>query len=142
MTTFFEHQRSSYKRNYMRNLICLASLDGKLDEEEINLIHKIGVKRGLKVWQINELIENPGNGEMFLPESMNNRMDLVYDLMQIVHIDNEVTEYETEFMMTIIEALNLEPEIVNQLMVMFQEGVPSVEEWKEFVNLTRAIERH
>jgi uncharacterized tellurite resistance protein B-like protein len=124
MTTFFEHQRSSYKRNYMRNLICLASLDGKLDEEERTLIQKIGAKRGLKVWQVSELVESPGNCEILLPESMNNRMDLVYDLMQIVHIDNEVTEYETEFMMTIIEALHLQPEIVNQLMAMFQEGVP------------------
>ena len=141
MTTFFEHQRSSYKRNYMRNLICLASLDGKLDEEERSLIQKIGVKRGLKVWQVSELVESPGNCEMFLPESMNNRMDLVYDLMQIVHIDNEVTEYETEFMMTIIEALHLQPEIVNQLMAMFQEGVPSVEEWKEFVSFTRECEK-
>lgn len=137
MTTFFEHQRASYKRNYMRNLICLASLDGKLDEEERNLIHKIGVKRGLKVWQVSELVESTGNCEMFLPESMNNRMNLVYDLMQIVHIDNHVTDYETEFMMTIVEALNLQPEIVNQLMAMFQEGVPSAEEWKDFVSFTR-----
>lgn len=134
MTTFFEHQRASYKRNYMRNLICLASLDGKLDEEERNLIQKIGVKRGLKVWQVSELVESPGNTEMFLPESMNNRMNLVYDLMQIVHIDNEVTDHETEFMMTIIEALNLQPEIVNPLMAMFHQGVPSAEEWKEFVS--------
>jgi uncharacterized tellurite resistance protein B-like protein len=141
VTTFFEHQRASYKRNYMRNLICLATLDGKLDDAEINLIHKIGAKRGLKVWQINELIESPGNCEMFLPESMSNRMDLVYDLMQIVHIDNEVTDYETEFMMTIVEALNLQPEIVNQLMVMFHEGVPSIEEWKEFVSFTRECEK-
>jgi uncharacterized membrane protein YebE (DUF533 family) len=137
MTTFFEHQRASYKRNYMRNLICLASLDGKLDEEERNLIHKIGVKRGLKVWQVSELVESPGNCEMFLPESMNNRMNLIYDLMQIVHIDNHVTDYETEFMMTIVESLNLQPEIVNQLMAMFQEGVPSAEEWKDFVSFTR-----
>ena len=136
-TTFFEHQRSSYKRNYMRNLICLASLDGKLDDAERDLIHKIGVKRGLKVWQVSELVENPGNCEMFLPESMNNRMDL----MQIVHIDNEVTEYETEFMMTLVEALHLQPEVVNQLMAMFQEGVPSVEEWKEFVSFTRECEK-
>jgi uncharacterized tellurite resistance protein B-like protein len=141
VTTFFEHQRASYKRNYMRNLICLATVDGKLDDAEINLIHKIGAKRGLKVWQINELIESPVNGEMFLPESMSNRMDLVYDLMQIVHIDNEVTHYETEFMMTIIEALNLQPEIVSQLMTMFREGVPSIEEWKEFVSYTRECER-
>jgi hypothetical protein len=42
--------------------------------------------------------------------------------------------------MTIIEALHLQPEIVNQLMAMFQEGVPSVEEWKEFVSFTRECE--
>ena len=60
MTTFFEHQRSSYKKGYMRNLISLASTDGTLDEIERDLIHKIGKTKGLKDWQINDLLEQLG----------------------------------------------------------------------------------
>ncbi|HEY9005879.1 MAG TPA: hypothetical protein VIM75_07080 [Ohtaekwangia sp.] len=133
MTTFFEHQRTSYKRNYLRNLICLASSDGQLDDEEKSLIQKIGTKRGLKEWQINELIENPGNCDIFLPESINNRMNMLYDLMQIIYADSLVNDREIEFITSIVDAFNLHPEIVAQLMKLFQNNAPSPSEWKEFV---------
>ena len=133
MTTFFEHQRASYKRNYLRNLICMASSDGNLDDEEKVLIQKIGVKRGLKEWQVNQLIDDPGNCEIFLPESINNRMSLLYDLMQIIHVDSQVSDREVEFMVSIIGAFKLHPEIFEQLMQLFRENVPSPAEWKEFV---------
>jgi len=45
MTSFFEHQRSSFKRNYLRNLIVLASADGSLEVEEKELITRIGLRR-------------------------------------------------------------------------------------------------
>ena len=133
MTTFFEHQRTSYKRNYLRNLICLASSDGQLDDEEKSLIQKIGTKRGLKEWQINELIENPGNCDIFLPESINNRMNMLYDLMQIIYADSLVNDREIEFITSIVDAFKLHPEIVAQLMKLFQNNAPSPSEWKEFV---------
>ncbi|HEY9046865.1 MAG TPA: hypothetical protein VIN08_13270 [Ohtaekwangia sp.] len=133
MTTFFEHQRTSYKRNYLRNLICLASSDGQLDDEEKRLIQKIGQKRGLKEWQISQLIEDPGSCELFLPESVSNRMNLLYDLMQIIYADSLVNNHEIEFMVSIVEAFKLHPEIVTQLMKLFQNNAPSPSEWKEFV---------
>lgn len=134
MTTFFEHQRTSYKRNYLRNLICLASTDGTLDEEERQLILKIGIKRGLKEWQVNELFESPeACGEVFMPESISNRMNMLYDLMQIIYADSLVNEREVDFMVSIVEAFKLHPEIVDQLMQLFRNSTPSPLEWKEFV---------
>src|SRR5688572_11951671 len=134
MTTFFEHQRTSYKRNYLRNLINLASADGFLDEEEKQLIIKIGLKRGLKEWQINELIEETDTlREVFLPESMSNRMNMLYDLMQIIYADNEVTQREIDFMTSITQSFQLPGEMVDHLIRLFEHGTPSPEEWKEFV---------
>src|SRR3989337_803816 len=98
MTTFFEHQRTSFKRNYMRTLITLATLDGTLDEMEKTLIRKIGMKRGLKEWQIQQLLQETTPATTFMPESLNNRMEMLYDLMQIIHADSQVNTAEIEFM--------------------------------------------
>lgn len=135
MTTFFEHQRTSYKRNYLRNLICLASADGALSEEERALIMRIGLKRGLKVWQVNELIDaTEPCTEVFLPESMVNRMNMLYDLMQIIYADSIVNQREVDFMVRIVEAFELHPEIVDHLMLLFEANPPTAHEWKEFVD--------
>ena len=134
MTTFFEHQRSSYKKGYMRNLISLASTDGTLDEIERDLIHKIGKTKGLKDWQINDLLEQDiRDHEVFLPESLGNRMNLLFDFMQIIYADGEVTHSEVSFLKSIVADLNLRPEIVDHMVDLFQYGTPDREEWNDFV---------
>lgn len=133
MTSFFEHQRTKYKRNYIRNLIALASTDGNLDYEEKRLILTIGLRRGLKEWQINELLEDTTNHEFFVPDSVDNRMNLLYDVMQIVYADGKVTQSEINFVKNIILAIDLETEIVQDLLSLFESHTPSPAEWNDFM---------
>lgn len=134
MTPFFEHQRTSYKRNYLKNLIKLASTDGLLDTEERTLIAQIGLKRGLKECQINELLEsNSTEFEVFIPESVNNRMNMLYDLMQIIYADNNLTDQELDYMKSIVADFRLQPEIVKELIRLFSNQTPSMDEWRNFV---------
>src|SRR5688572_30555735 len=138
MTSFFEHQRTSYKRNYIRNLIVLASSDGNLDSCERALIIKIGQKRGLKTWQVEEVLNDKTEQPVFLPESLHNKMNMIYDLMQVIHADNKVTEKEIQFMVSLVEAFRLKPEIVVQLMLLFENNKPSPDEWLNFTDFVSA----
>jgi uncharacterized tellurite resistance protein B-like protein len=140
MTSFFEHQRTSFKRNYLRNLIALASSDGNLDGEERKLIQTIGQRRGLKEWQIAELVEETGKHEFFVPDTVGNRMNLLYDVMQIVYADGKVTSNEITFVSNIINALQLEPAIVQDLMDLFETRTPSSVEWNDFIEGVVEIE--
>jgi uncharacterized tellurite resistance protein B-like protein len=133
MTSFFEHQRTSFKRNYLRNLIALASSDGNLDPEERMLIQTIGQRRGLKEWQVAELLDEKARHEFFIPDTLGNRMNLLYDVMQIVYADGKVTPNEVLFVTNIINALELEPEVVQELINMFDSRTPSHTEWNDFI---------
>jgi uncharacterized tellurite resistance protein B-like protein len=140
MTSFFEHQRTSFKRNYLRNLIALASSDGSLDPEERNLIQTIGQRRGLKEWQVAELLDDKTRHEFFIPDTVGNRMNLLYDVMQIVYADGKVTANEVVFVSNIINALNLDPEVVQELMSMFDSRTPSPAEWNDFIEGVTVID--
>jgi uncharacterized tellurite resistance protein B-like protein len=135
MTSFFEHQKSSYKKNYLRNLIALASSDGNLDEDEKALIVKIGVRRGLKERQSIQLIQdfeqNPQ--PVFLPENIHNRMNMLYDLMQVIYADNFVSHSEIDFLLNIVESFGLPADIVVEMINLFDEGTPDSLRWREFV---------
>ena len=133
MTSFFEHQRTSYKRNYLRNLIALASSDGELGPEERQMILGIGQKRGLKPWQVEALLDELAAYEVFLPESIGNRMNMLYDLMQIIYADDYVDIKELEFLANIVEAFQLHPDVTVQLTMLFEKGTPTHEVWREFV---------
>jgi uncharacterized tellurite resistance protein B-like protein len=140
MTSFFEHQRTSYKRNYIRNLITLATSDGMLDPEERMLIYTIGLRRGLKEWQISELLEDTSVHTFFVPDSVGNRMNLLYDVMQIVFADGKVTPGEYNFVKNIINALNLDPDIVQELLNLFEIRTPTMLEWNDFMESVAEVD--
>ena len=117
----------------MRNLIALASTDGELDDEEKALIHVIGVRRGLKSWQVGELLEENIKHEFFIPDTVGNRMNLLYDVMQIVYADGRVSPSEIAFVTNIIHALKLEEEIVHELINLFESHTPTTAEWNDFI---------
>jgi uncharacterized tellurite resistance protein B-like protein len=138
MTSFFEHQRTSYKKNYLKTLIVLASSDGVLDGVERELIVRIGLKRGLKPWQVEEILNENGKSEVFMPESIHNRMNMLYDLMQVIYADKVVDAKEIAFMENLVDAFRLKPEIIVQLMLLFENSAPSRDEWANFTDFACA----
>lgn len=134
MSIFFEHQKSSFKRNYLKNLIALASSDGCLKDEEAALITKIGLKRGLKTWQIQQLFEEKIEHDLFLPESVANRMNMLHDIMELVYIDRSTNKDELVFIENLLTEFDLKPETMHDLMSLFQHGTPSALDWREFVD--------
>jgi len=139
MTTFFEHQKSSFKRNYLKNLIALASADGALGEDERSLITRIGLRRGLKSWQIEELFSDIKNHTTFLPESMANRMNMLYDLMELVYVDRQANANEIEYIRNLLEVFQLKQDLMDELITLFKNGPPSRMDWMDFVDNTCRI---
>lgn len=134
MTSFFEHQRSSFKRNYLRNLIVLASADGSLEAEEKALITRIGLRRGLKAWQIDELLQDDTKHEVFLPESVANRMNMLFDLMELVYANRQVNENEITYIKGILVAFQLPLTVMDELTKLFEYGTPTSLQWRDFVD--------
>ena len=139
MTTFFEHQKSSFKRNYLKNLIVLASADGALGEDERSLITRIGLRRGLKAWQIEELFSDVKDHTTFLPESMANRMNMLYDLMELVYVDRHANANEIQYIKDLLEVFELRSEVMDDLIFLFRNGPPSRTDWMDFVDDTCRI---
>lgn len=119
----------------MRNLIMLAALDGHVNEKERKLIYRIGKSRGLKGWQLDELMaEESASAEVFVPEAPGNRMNLLYDLMLLVYLDGIVDIQETELIKQIIGKFNLRQQLADHLIDLFRYGAPAAGEWNDFVD--------
>jgi hypothetical protein len=134
MSSFFEHQKSSFKRSYLKNLIVLAASDGLLGDEEKSLITKIGLRRGLKAWQIEEMFGDSSQHEIFLPESMANRMNMLYDLMELVYVDRQANINEIAYIKNLLDAFQLKPETMDELTRLFEDGTPLPLDWRDFVD--------
>lgn len=132
MLGFFEHQYLSYKKNHIRNLLALAKVDGHMHVKEEKLLFKIGKRYGLKERQIRELLETKGKHQMNIPDNHHDKMNLLYDLLLMVHADEKVDEHEIEFCKDACKQLGMKKEMLPWLLEAFDGGVaPRGEEWEE-----------
>jgi len=132
MIGFFEHQYLSYKKNHIKSLLALAHIDGHMHVKEERLLYKIGRKYGLKDRQIKEIVESKEKHVINVPDNHNDKMNLLYDLLLMVHADDVVDKNEIQFCEDAVIQLGMRKELVQWLLAAFQKGAPPrIDEWEE-----------
>ena len=130
MIGFFEHQYLSFKKNHLKNIIALAKSDGELHKDEIKLIYKMGRKYGLKDRQVERLINSKKKMEINIPDTFDEKMDQLYDLMQMVYADGIVDDNEISFCNEMVSKFGFSIEMVGWLLAKFSTGtVVTPQEW-------------
>ncbi|MCA6073524.1 TerB family tellurite resistance protein [Fulvivirga sedimenti] len=138
MIGFFEFQYLSFKKKSLGNLIALAKSDGYMDPAEEQLLYKLGSRYGLKDRQITVMINNDRAYELFVPETHEQKMNMFFDLMQLVYADGIIATEEVDFCHNVAERFGYSPEIVPWLIGSFHKGqTPSTEKWKQLVEKAR-----
>ncbi len=132
MIGFFEHQYLSYKKNHIRNLLALAKADGHMHEKELEMLYKIGKRYGLKDRQVRELIDSAESPELIVPDNHNDKMNLLYDLLMMIHADGVVDEGEIRFFEDAVLKFGMKKEMVGWLLSIFDEhDRPTADEWDD-----------
>jgi uncharacterized tellurite resistance protein B-like protein len=133
MIGFFEHQYLSYKKNHIRNLLALARADGNMHPKEEKLLFKIGRRYGLKDRQIKSIIDSAEEHTVIIPDNHNDKMNLIYDLLLMIHADEKVVKNEVEFFEDAVKKFGLKKEMVKWLLQVFEKKgtPPPPDDWEE-----------
>lgn len=133
MIGFFEHQYLSYKKDHIRNLLALARADGSLHPKEEKLLYKIGKRYGLKDRQIKNILENTEDYTVVIPDNHNDKMNLIYDLLLMVHADERIEKNEVSFVEDAVNRFGLKREMVQWLLSVFAvKGIPPpADDWED-----------
>ncbi|GAA0894572.1 hypothetical protein GCM10009122_42530 [Fulvivirga kasyanovii] len=132
MIGFFEHQYLAYKKNHLSNLIALAKVDGHLHTEEEKMLYKVGAKYGLKDRQIASLIRSEKETTLNVPESHDQKMNQLYDLVMMVYADDVVEDSEIEFCEELMANFGFKKSVVKWMIDMFDKGnPPTPEAWED-----------
>ena len=133
MIGFFEHQYLSYKKNHIKNLLALGRADGDLHPKEEQLLFKIGKRYGLKDRQIKSIIESGEHHTVNIPDNHNDKMNLIYDLLLMIHADERVEKNEVRFFEDAVKKFGMKKEMVTWLLQVFEKKgtPPPPDDWEE-----------
>ena len=80
------------KSHFLR-LYQMAFADDNFDVLELKMLYKFAEERGLSKDQLNEILLNPSQ-ESFVPDSLEEKIEYLYDLALMIWADGIVTEDE------------------------------------------------
>jgi len=97
-TSLFETPKAKKQKAHLRNLIALAHVEGELDQSEIEVIYTIGEARGLKSFEIADLLaEDLSKVEVEMPANDTERFNQIFDIVQVMLADGKVKDEEIDF---------------------------------------------
>jgi uncharacterized tellurite resistance protein B-like protein len=115
MSILFETKKTKIQKSHLKNLISLAKADGKISSAEMELIEKAAAKLGFKDTEIQSLIEDSKNTKITLPSNDSQRFDQLFELVQMMAVDGEISDEEMDFCILMAEKFGFRKAIVGIL---------------------------
>lgn len=84
---------STELKSHFLRLYQMAFSDDSFDVLEMQMLYKFAEERGLSKEQLNEILLNPSH-DSSIPESLELRVEYLYDLAVMIWADNKVTDDE------------------------------------------------
>lgn len=84
---------STKLKSHFLRLYQIACSDENFDVLEMKQLYKFAEERGIEEKQLNDILTNPVQ-RMGIPESLDERIEYLYDFAIMIWIDKEVTEDE------------------------------------------------
>ena len=93
-TDFITNHGKRVNKQAFVHLVQVSKIDGKIDQEEFDLLHKEGKKFGLTDPEIDHLIETESNSHYNPPYSLEEKFEHLYNMGEMILADDIVDENE------------------------------------------------
>ncbi len=112
---FFESGEQSANKGYFNNLVMLARIDGKVDNDEINLLTRIATRLGLTSKQVKEIIEHPDQYPMVPPVSLEERYERFIQFVKMICVNGHIEPSEERLVSKYGTALGMTEESIEKM---------------------------
>jgi hypothetical protein len=110
------------KEHFIR-LVQASRADGKIQPAELKLLHKEGKKFGLTDPEIEKIIEKESKHHYDPPYSLHEKFDQLYNIVEIVLADNELSEGEMKLINKYAIEAGFEDKTIPKLIDLLVKGV-------------------
>ncbi len=114
LSQLFESGEQKGLKGHFRNLVMLARVNGKIEEQEQNLLNRMARRLSLTDDQVKEICENEENYPMVPPYSREDRYERFVRFVQMSMVDGTIDPSEKALVLHYAVALGMNEETVEE----------------------------
>jgi len=103
------------KLEHFANIVAVAASDGKITDEELELLKNRAIEYGLDENDVNNLVDNAGSLEFIIPLNNVEREEQLSEAVLMSMIDGEITQKERNICLKIAEKLGFDEKYLNYI---------------------------
>jgi uncharacterized tellurite resistance protein B-like protein len=120
---FITHNGKRVNKEAFINLVQVSRTDGKINKEELELLHKEGKKFGLTDPEIDKLIHSEKNHNYHPPYSLDEKFEHLYNIAEMILADDVVKEKELKMIRRFAIEAGFSDDVIEWLPDLLLEGV-------------------
>lgn len=120
---FITHHGKRVNKEHYLNLIQVSRSDGKIEPEELEVLHKEGKRFGLTDPEIDKLIEAESNHHYHAPYSLHDKFEHLYNVAEMILADNVITEGEKKMIRRFAIEAGFSDKAIDRLLILLFEGI-------------------
>ena len=105
---------------HFKNLVVVAAIDGKVDDDEREFLEEQAEDFGLEKAEVEEIINNAHELEFIVPEEEDDKEDHLADIVFLMMVDGVIDEKEYQMCLNIANRLELKKEDLDEVVALTQ----------------------
>jgi len=122
-TDFITDNGRRIRKEHFIHLVQVARMDDKVNQSELDLLHKEGKKFGLTDPEIDEILKSEKTHYYDPPYSLSDKFDQLYNISKMILADDIVTESEKKMIKVYAIAAGFNSENVEKLLDLFVDEI-------------------
>jgi uncharacterized tellurite resistance protein B-like protein len=115
LSDLFNSYDKKKRRSHFKNLFAVANADGDVDRAEMDLVIGLAEKFHMSTEEVTRIIRNPEDVPLITPKTSEERMEHLYDLINVMMVDGHIDEKELFLCKSLAVKLGCSEETIDPL---------------------------
>jgi len=120
---FITHHGKRVNKNAFVHLVQISRIDGKINSEELELLHREGKKFGLTDPEIDKLISSEKDHQYNPPYSLIDKFEHLYNVAEMILADEVIKESEKKMIRRFAIEAGLEYSKIDDIVNLLLDGI-------------------
>ncbi len=120
---FITHHGKRVNKEAFIHLVQISKTDGRINKDELELLHKEGKKFGLTDPEIDKLIESERTHNYHAPYSLEDKFEHLYNVAEMILADDKIKEEEIKMIRRFAIEAGFNDKKIDDLIEILFEGV-------------------